>query len=259
MDERPSAPDAAGAIAGEHYPTADVVILAGSVAIGRATPTSDLDMVVVSLDDDEAPFRESFTEMRWPVEAFIQTPDSLRGFMRMELADRDRSTTRMVSSGIVIRDRAGLAGELRAEALRMIQAGPPAADEDELRLRRYGVTDVLDDLRGDPDGEEALLTATDLARGAAELHLTIAAAWLGTGKWLLRELRETDPAFADRFVSALRAHAGGDAAPLIRLAENVLERSGGSLFDGYRASGKALLERFERDEARDVERRGEAL
>jgi hypothetical protein len=34
------------------------------------------------------------------------------------------------------------------------------------------------------------------------------------------------------------------------LAEDVLEASGGPLFDGYRASGKALLEKFENDAGR---------
>ena len=247
MGERPSASAAAAEIANERYPAADLVILAGSVALGSATSTSDLDLVIVSLDDDNAPFRESFTSMGWPVEAFVQTPDSLRSFMRMESAERDRSTTRMVSTGIVIRDRASLAEALRTEALRMIQAGPPTAGEEELNQWRYGVTDGLDDVRGDPDGDETLLTAANLARGVAELHLMLRGAWLGSGKWLLRELRETDPLFADRFVAAVRAYAGGDVAPLVRLAEDVLEESGGPMFDGYYSSGKPLLAKFERD------------
>jgi hypothetical protein len=46
------------------------------------------------------------------------------------------------------------------------------------------------------------------------------------------------------------AHAGGDVAPLMALARDVLEASGGPLFDGYRASGKALLEKFEIDAER---------
>jgi hypothetical protein len=153
----------------------------------------------------------------------------------------------MVSTGIVIRDRAGLAAALRTEALKMIQAGPTAAGEEELIQWRYGLTDVLDDVRGDPDGDETLLTAANLAKGVAELHLMLSGSWLGSGKWLLRELREADPVFADRFVAAVRAYAGRDVAPLVRLAEDVLEESGGPLFDGYYSSGKPLLAKFERD------------
>jgi predicted nucleotidyltransferase len=250
MGERVSPPDAAAAIADERYPTADLVILAGSVSIGRATPTSDLDLVVVSVKDDDAPYRESFTALGWPAEGFVHTPESVRAFIRMELAERERSMARMVSSGLVIRDTGKLANRLRAEAQAVIDAGPPQVDDEELALRRYGVTDGLDDVRGDPKGDETLLTAANLAREAAELHLTLARAWIGTRKWLLRELRETDPAFADRFVYAIRAHAGGDVTPLMALAGDVLEASGGPLFDGYRASGKKLLESFERDEQR---------
>ena len=72
-------------------------------------------------------------------------------------------------------------------------------------------------------------------------------AWLGTGTWLLRELRETDPLCADRSVAAVRAYAGGDTGPLVRLAEDVLEESGGPLFDGCYSSVKPLLAKFERD------------
>lgn len=250
MRERLSAPEAANAIAKERYPAADLVILTGSVSIGRATPTSDLDIVVVSMEDDEAPYRESFTALGWPAEGFVHTPDSVRSFIRMELADRECWMARMVSSGLVIRDPGKLADVLRAEAQAVIDAGPPPASEEELRNRRHGVTDLLDDVRGDPDGDETLLTAASLPTEVAALHLTISGAWLGgTGKWLLRELRETDPPFADRFVSAMRAHAAGDPTQLISLAIDVLDASGGPLFDGFGESGKARLEKFEQDEA----------
>jgi hypothetical protein len=248
MNRRLSALEAARAIAGERYPLADLVILAGSVAIGLGTPTSDLDLVVVSVQDEDAPFRESFTDHGWPVEAFVHTPHSLRGFMRMDVAERRRSMPRMVSSGKVVRDGAGLAGELRDEALRMIDAGPPAPSEDELTFRRYCVTDALEDLRGDPNGDEAPVTAAQLAKQVGELQLILAGAWIGTGKWLLRELRETDPAFAHRFVSSVRASGEGNAEALMRLAGDVLDASGGPMFDGYRASGKSLLQRFENEE-----------
>ena len=88
-------------------------------------------------------------------------------------------------------------------------------------------------------------------RAAADLYCAMAGAWQGGGKWLLRELREADPAFADELVAGLRAHERGDAGPLIALVERVLDASGGPLFEGYRASGKELLRRFE-------ERRGQA-
>jgi hypothetical protein len=47
------------------------------------------------------------------------------------------------------------------------------------------------------------------------------------GKWLLRELRDSDPAFAARWLAAR-----DDPAPL---AKQLLAGVGGPLFDGYRA------------------------
>jgi hypothetical protein len=127
----------------------------------------------------------------------------------------------------------------------MIDAGPPPRDDDALAFLRYHVTELLDDLRGDPNGDESRLIADALVRAAADLHLAMAGAWSGGGKWLLRELREAAPAFADELVAALRAHEWSDARPLITLVDRVLEASGGPLFEGYRASGKELLRRFE--------------
>jgi hypothetical protein len=249
MDERPDAADAAARIADERYPGADLVILAGSVALGLETPMSDLDLVVISLEDDEAPFRESFTAHGWPVEAFIHTTDSVRGFMRKGAAERERSMPRMVSTGWVIRDRADLAAVLRDEAQATIAAGPPPHDDGAFAFLRYHVTDLLDDLRGDPDGEESRFVVDDLVRATAELFFAMAGAWRGKGKWLLRELREADPGFADDLVTAVGAHGGGDAGPLIAVVERVLAASGGPLFDGYRASGKELLRAFEERES----------
>jgi GNAT superfamily N-acetyltransferase len=242
--ERPEAVDAARAIADERYPDADLVILAGSVALGRATPTSDLDLVIVSVEDEEAPFRESFTALGWPVEAFVHTPETVRGFMRVDVAERGRGMPRMVSTGVVIRDVARIAEGLRDEALTMIEAGPPPMSVEDLEFRRYVVTDLLHDFLGDPSGEESSLTAAHLAEETARLHLILARAWQGNGKWLLRELREADPPFADRWVAAVDAHRSGDAGPMERLAVEVLEESGGPLFEGYRASGKEVLRRF---------------
>lgn len=245
MDDRPDPAEAAARIADDRYPHADLVILAGSVTAGRATPTSDLDLVVVSTNDEDAPFRESFVALGWPVEAFVHTPDSLQGFIRMDVAERERSMPRMVATGWVIRDRADLAARLRDEAQAMIDTGPPPRDDEALASLRYRVTDLLDDLRGDPDGDESRFIVDDLVRSVSELFFAMAGAWQGGGKWLLRELREADPGFADDLVAARRAHERGDAGPLIALVERVLGASGGPLFEGYRASGMELLRRFE--------------
>ncbi|MEV6598829.1 hypothetical protein AB0M36_18495 [Actinoplanes sp. NPDC051346] len=61
----------------------------------------------------------------------------------------------------------------------------------------------------------------------AKAALAFAGHWVSGGKWLLRELRELDPGLATRWLAAR-----DDPAPI---AAEVLARSGGPLFDGYRA------------------------
>lgn len=64
---------------------------------------------------------------------------------------------------------------------------------------------------------------TETARAA----LAFAGRWVSGGKWLLRELREHDPALATRWLAAQDEPAA--------LATDVLARAGGPLFEGYRA------------------------
>lgn len=123
----------------------------------------------------------------------------------------------------------------------LISAGPPPASDDDLGELRYSVNDRLDDLLGDPLGDESMFVAPNLASDIAALVLMSRRAWQGGGKWLLRNLRTTDPEHADQLVQAVRAHQAGDAAPLISLAEQVLAMTGGEPFDGYRSSGKPVL------------------
>ena len=91
---------------------------------------------------------------------------------------------------------------------------------------RYARTDLLDDLTHVVDpGERSVIAAvlwTETARAAS----AFAGRWISGGKWLLRELREVDPALADRWPAAR-----DDPAPFTR---EVPAGVGGPLFDGYR-------------------------
>jgi Nucleotidyltransferase domain len=240
--ERASPIDAATQIVKDRYPSASVAILAGSVTAGRATPTSDLDLVVIAPGDPAVPFRESFYALGWPVEAFVHDEKSLNGFFDLDLRSSECTLATMVATGVVVVDAGGSASRLRDHAAALIAAGPPPASDDDLSQLRYFVNDMLDDLRGDPLGDESTLVAPNLASDIAALVLMSHRSWQGGDKWLLRNLRTADRELADQLVLALRAHQGGDAAPLIALAEQVLAMTGGEAFDGYRSSGKPLLD-----------------
>jgi hypothetical protein len=103
----------------------------------------------------------------------------------------------------------------------------------ELEAARYGLTDLLDDLTHAQDPGERTVLAYTAWTTAAEYALTFGGHWLGSGKWLLRELRDMDAELAARW---LDAH--DDVEATAAFAREVLDRAGGPLFAGYRVPGE---------------------
>lgn len=213
------------------FPDARAAFLGGGVLTGRRTPTSDLDVVVL-LDGPPAPYRESLRWRGWPVELFVHDEVSLVCYFHQDCACRRPILPRMVADGVVLADRDGAAAEAANKARDLLSSGPPPLDRAELDRRRYGLSDLLDDLAGSTDPGETAIISWTLLVGTAELLLLAEHRWLGGGKWLLRELRDLDAGFADGLMAAR-----DDPAELTRLAEGVLTRAGGRLWEGYRESG----------------------
>jgi predicted nucleotidyltransferase len=110
---------------------------------------------------------------------------------------------------------------------RVLAAGPPAADASDLDGRRYMLSALVDDLAGDPDRAERYIIEAEAFRVAAELVLLIERQWLGTGKWLVRNLRGQE----DHGLLSW-ADSGHDARALV-VCRRVLEAAGGYLQEGY--------------------------
>jgi len=204
------------------FPDAAWALLTGSVVNSHRTAGSDLDIVVVH---EAGPgYRESLHFRGWPVELFVHTPQRLAESLARELADRKPSTHRMLAGGVPL---AGDPGGLPARCARILAEGPPPLTPAERDKLRYGLTDLLDDHRYATDPGERTVIAAALWVEAARAALAFAGRWISSGKWLLRELREHDPAFATRWLAAREEPAA--------LAVEILDRAGGPLFDGYRA------------------------
>ena len=218
----------ARALVRERFPAALAAYLGGGVLSDRRTPTSDLDIVVI-LGDVAAPYRESLTWRNWPAELFVQRPDTIGVWYAKDLARRRPTLARMCSDGVILADADGTAALIRDQATAVLVAGPPPPDLTELNGRRYGLSDLLDDLAGTADDGERAIICACVVRDTAELALVAGGSWLGSGKWLLRELRAADPQLAEELL-AVR----DDPARLAALAEMVLARAGGRLWDGYR-------------------------
>jgi hypothetical protein len=218
----------ARALVGERFPDAVAAFLGGGVLSPRRTATSDLDIVII-VAGPPAPYRESLRWRGWPVETFVHDAASLEHFFGQDAARRRPSLARMCSDGVILAGSHDVTDTIRERARFVIAAGPPPLSRPELDWARYGLTDTLDDLAGSNDQAEIAVIGWHVWMQTAELALALAGHWSGSGKWLLRELRDADPELAARMVAAL-----GNPAALTSAADEVLARAGGRLWDGLK-------------------------
>ncbi|MGW1427129.1 nucleotidyltransferase domain-containing protein [Streptomyces sp. NPDC002431] len=216
----------------DRFPAARAAFLAGSVLTNRRTPTSDLDIVVL-LDGPPAPVRENLMYGGWPVELFVQTEATWRGFADQETAKRNSPLLAMCADGMLLVDADGLGASLQDEARRRLAAGPPPLSERERDYQRYILTDLLDDLRGCADPAERVYLVTHMLQRASELILLVGGHWLGGGKWLSRRLAAADPETHRALSEAAAQAIAGDAKTFADAVAEVLDRCGGPLWDGY--------------------------
>jgi predicted nucleotidyltransferase len=243
------APEAAArALVAERHPDAIQAWLAGSTTTGHATETSDLDITVL-IDQGEV-HRASVQWAGWRVELFVHTAASIEYFVAKDLQRRRPTMARLVASGVPLRgvgvgwgggDGGHGGDDVRRRCEEVLARGPGPVTPEDLELMRYGLTDLLDDLTDDRPTTEVTAVAVNVWRATAELALAEAEAWSGTGKWLVRELRDLDArqgtTLALELDAALRGAVTGDREVLLALSERVLERCGGRYWAGlYRAA-----------------------
>ncbi len=212
----------------QHWPGAQVAFLGGSTAIGVATPTSDLDILVL-LDEEQADvgYVETTTHQGWLVECFVYGPAAAGRWLQKGRHERRPVLDVIIATGLALTDN----DETRGWAERsreVLAAGPGEPDPAEIDVKRYGLSGLVDDLDGGTDRAEELIISATAFREAGELVLLVERAWLGNGKWLVRNLRAVD----DR---GLLAWAAGDrdGADLAAICRRVLDAAGGYLQEGY--------------------------
>lgn len=211
------------------YPTAEVGVLGGSAATSAATATSDLDLLVVLPERwSETAFVETTEHDGQLVEAFVYGPAALQSWLEKGRRQRRPVLDRIIGEGLPLTQ--GVATKRLVETSRaVLAAGPPPVGTDELRSRRYALSAVLDDL-DTADSAERTAIAMTAWREAAELSLCLEPHWLGTGKWLVRELRRS----GDRFgLAAWAAARDLDTGTLLPRCRAVLDAGGGHLQAGF--------------------------
>ncbi|HEY2793344.1 MAG TPA: nucleotidyltransferase domain-containing protein [Micromonosporaceae bacterium] len=220
---------AARGLVADLYPDARWALLAGSVLTAARTSGSDLDIVILLPDaHPRTPCRESHRYDGWPAELLVHDDATLRTYLSRD--GRRPTLHRMVATGMPL---LGDPSRWQREAAAELAAGPAELDPEERDRLRYHLTDLLDDLIHARDaGEGTVITAATWTL-CAEFALAMHNHWTGTGKWLLRELRDLDADLADRWLAA-----AGDQGAVATLAEDLLAAHGGPLFAGYHATGR---------------------
>jgi hypothetical protein len=102
-------------------------------------------------------------------------------------------------------------------------------DQRALDVRRYLVSALLDDVSDAKDAGERCILLADAFTSLAELLLLAHGCWLGSGKWLMRRLREWDEGVAQRLSTAL---VTGDVPSFVQHADELLVPLGGRLQAG---------------------------
>jgi hypothetical protein len=221
-------------IACQRVPHARGAILAGTALSPDRTFTSDLDVVVFVTNDDHT-FRETVFELGWLTELFVMSPDSFNYFCTTEIAQRRSPLLHMCAHGVILFSNDDIAETRQRQARNLWAQGPPPLRPDELDEQRYRLSDLLDDYQGTHDDEELTFIVASLIESAAELELSAHGQWLGSGKWMARQLRQHDAELSTRLSTAAALALGKIERRSLSVAiTDVLNRVGGPLSSGYR-------------------------
>lgn len=215
-----------------HFPHCRAALLAGSVVRGEATETSDLDIIIFD-DTLVSSFRESFIEAGWHIELFAHNLTSYRTFFEQDCRRAIPSLPRMVTEGIVLKDT-NIVEDIKREASALLDSGPEAWTDETIEMKRYFLTDVLDDLIGCTSRAEGLFIASTLATLVCEFILRTNRQWTGSSKWTYRALERYNTYAARELVAALEAYyQTNETDALIRYVDETLSPFGGRLFAGF--------------------------
>ena len=215
----------------EVFPNATVAVVAGNTARGTRTATSDIDMLLIGDDlfeGDRSSLAASYDFEDEVFEVFAYTRDAFEEWASRGVAQYRPVIVHMLLEGVDIRGGQPLA--VLRNVWRGVIASGPIVSPHELDLRRYAITDLLDDLRDAADPLETSVIAFTLFESVAELVLLSNRRWTGTGKYLPRRLREFDDARAESLCAPL---LGGNIPAFAQAVEHELDIAGGRLHGGF--------------------------
>ncbi|MFC7688010.1 nucleotidyltransferase domain-containing protein [Ureibacillus sp. GCM10028918] len=217
----------------KYFPNCEGALLAGSVVRGEATDTSDLDIVIFD-DKILTSFRQSIIDFEWAIEVFVHNLTSYKHFFEADYKRARPSLPRMVSEGFIIKDL-GVIQEIKREANNILSEGPEKWSTEVIEFKRYFITDALEDFIGSTNRAEELMIANTLTNLIQEFVLRSNGRWVGSSKWVIRELNNFNVDFTSQYIDAFdNYYKHEDKLKIIELVDQILLPYGGRLFDGFR-------------------------
>ncbi len=224
----------AGRIFHDRYPAANVILLAGSMLRDEGTPYSDLDLVVI-FDRLPHAWRESFYFQEYPVEAFVHDPETLNYFLYESYRSNSPSIARMVIEGVEVPNSTDVSRSLKKIAADIIASGPLEFSDEDERKMRYTITNLVDDIRQPRSRDELIASGVELYNALATYYFRANGLWPAVNKSIPRALGLADPELFSHFSESFdQLFKDGRSDKVITLAEEILKRHGGFLFDGYK-------------------------
>ena len=234
MQDRRSPLFVAKALVAEKFSEAAAVFFAGSVVRGEASQFSDIDIVVV-YDSIENAYRESFVYKDWPVEVFVHDMETIRYFL--EVYDRDNGLPelhQMLIEALVLPEENDLSKELKDKAAKIFESGPPALEESQINLRKYRISEILNDAKSPRGRDELLATLSKFYQEFTDFYFRSQGLWSARGKAIPKRMKKIDSEFYKIFSSSYRkAVESGDVGHLVQACESFMGHPGG-YFEGFR-------------------------
>lgn len=217
------------------YAGAEVIFLAGSIVRGEGTKTSDLDLVVIYKKLPNA-YRESFYFNDFPVETFVHDPETLNHFLQSEYENAFSPLMQMILEGIEIPAPVELSQKLKRLSAEMKKRKPPKVSDEEIERLRYSITNFIDDIKEPRSKFELTATGIALYPILSDFYFRANDLWLARHKSIPRALEKADAEFKEHFCLAFEElFVNGKSEKVVELAEEMLRKHGGFLFDGYRS------------------------
>ena len=146
----------------------------------------------------------------------------------------------MILEGVEVPKPSELSGSLKELATSVLEMRPPALSEKEISKLRYNITSLVDDIRQPRSQAELVAAGTQLYEALADYYFRTNNLWSAKGKSIPRILKDKDAALCLRYCAAFdELFANGKPEKVIVLAEEILNPSGGYLFDGHRLDAPA--------------------